>query len=79
MYEAAYQICEEECMVKAYLYCCRHYMSEEEYEELLLHNGMYGKLDFEIRESEQEILDHMEQIDAAKQFKLYKNNYRRVC
>ena len=79
MYEAAYQICEEECMVKAYLYCCRHYMSEEEYEELLLHNGMYGKLDFEIRESEQEILDHMDQIDAAKQFKLYKDNYRRVC
>ena len=35
MYEAAFQICEEESMLRAYLYACRKHMTGEEYMGLL--------------------------------------------
>ena len=33
MYEAAFQICEEESMRRAYLYCCKKSMSSEKYDK----------------------------------------------
>ena len=79
MYEAAYQICEEESMVTAYIYCCKHYMKEDEYRELLLKNGSFGVIDLAIRKREQEIAGNMPQVNAEDQLKQYKNYYRRGC
>lgn len=79
MYEAAYQICEEESMVIAYLYCCRHSMSEAEYKELLTKNRGYGMIDLSLRQKEQEVEKSMPYVNASNQLKLYKNIYRRMC
>lgn len=79
MYEAAYQICEEESMVTAYIYCCKHYMKEAQYQELLLKNKKFGVLDLFIRKKEQEIMENLPQVNAADQLNQYKNYYRRGC
>ena len=79
MYEAAYQICEEESLIKAYVYCCKQYLPEKEYKDSILKNGVYGMIDLEIRQREKEIRGNMQQLNAADQLQIYKNNYRRVC
>ena len=48
MYEAAYQICEQTFMLKAYLYACRKSRKPEEYQDLLAKSEVYRKLDEEI-------------------------------
>ena len=42
-YAAAFQICDDYEMVKAYLYACRQYMSAEEYHLLLSENNLFMK------------------------------------
>lgn len=48
MYEAAFQICEQTFMLKAYLYASRQYMKPEEYQNFLAKSEVYRKLDEEI-------------------------------
>lgn len=50
MYEAAYQICEDEKMLKAYLYTCYRYMSKEEYQILLSKSDIYRRLDIDMQQ-----------------------------
>ena len=79
MYEASYQICEEESLVRAYVYCCRNYMNEETYQELLSRNEWYRTIDESLKEREAEIRSQMEPICAKEQLQIYKKRYRRVC
>ena len=46
-YAAAYQICDDYEMVRAYLYACRQYMSAEEYHLLLAENDLFKVADKE--------------------------------
>lgn len=49
----AFQICEEESMLCAYVYCCRQYMASEEYENLLAANEMYQEADRYLMDKEE--------------------------
>ena len=78
MYEAAFQICEEESMLKAYLYACYRYLPKEAYEELLQRSQVYQGIDTWIREE-------IEEVEGKLKFSLeddtldkWKENYRRV-
>ncbi len=48
-YKEAYNICEEESMLKAYVYCKRKTMSREEYKQLLSENDLYAAEDAGLR------------------------------
>ena len=78
MYEAAFQICEEKSMLKAYIYACYRYMSKEEYNTLLQKSRVYQEMDACIKE---EIFS----IDSKMKFSLdedtleqWKEQYRRM-
>ena len=78
MYEAAYQICEEKSMLKAYLYACRRYMSKEEYQELLQRSQVYQEMEQNLGEelitleSEVKVLQYEDTLDN------WKRHYRRI-
>lgn len=78
MYEAAYQICEEEAMLKAYLYACRHYMSKEEYRNLLHRSQIYMNLDAVIAEEVLEIENQVKVLQYEDTLTQWKNQYRRL-
>ena len=42
-YQVAFQICEDEQMLQAYLYCCYRYMDKQDFEEFLVKNVLYQK------------------------------------
>lgn len=78
MYEAAFQICEEESMLKAYIYACSKYMSKEEYKEFIQKSQIYEQFDAlikkEINEAEQKLRFSMENDTLDK----WKEHYRRI-
>lgn len=78
MYEAAFQICEEESMLKAYLYACRNYMSKEEYHGLLRRSQVYMNLDAVLVEEVQEIEDGVQVLQYEDTLDNWKNKYRRL-
>lgn len=79
MYDAAFQICEEESMLTAFIYCCRQYMTREEYGLLLSKSTIYGTIDLLLRQKEKET-EIGEEITASapEQLQLYKKEYRRM-
>ncbi len=78
MYEAAFQICEEEAMLKAYLYACRRYMSKEEYIKLLQRSQIYMKLDAVIEEEVLEIENQVTVLQYEDTLTNWKSQYRRL-
>ena len=76
MYEAAYQICEDEFMLKAYLYACRSYMNKEEYTKLLQRSQMYMNLDLVIAEEVLRIEDSVQVLQYDDSLTQWKNQYR---
>ncbi len=59
MYETAFQICEEESMLKAYLYACYQYMSENEYKSLLNKSQVYQGIDLLLKEEIKDVEQQM--------------------
>ena len=78
MYEAAFQICEEESMLKAYLYACYRYMSAEEYENLLRKSQVYQGIDSWMREEIEAVEGHLKFSMEDDTLEKWKENYRRV-
>ncbi len=78
MYEAALQICEEESMLKAYLYACRNYMSKEEYTNLLKRSQIYMNLDALLSETVAEIEESVQVLQYDDTLENWKNQYRRL-
>lgn len=78
MYEAAFQICEEESMLKAYLYACSKYMKQSDYENMLERSLIYREMDLDI----QEILENIEgkMLFSMKEdsLELWKEEYRKI-
>ena len=62
MYESAFQICEEESMLKAYLYACYRYLPKQEYEELLQKSQVYQGVDNLIQEEIEELEGKLQMI-----------------
>ena len=78
MYEAAYQICEDQSMLQAYLYACSKYMPPQEYSEMLNRSQVYQTLDSEIKQQLSELEEKMRfslQEDTLEQ---WKEQYRKI-
>ena len=78
MYEAAFQICEEESMLKAYLYACRNYMNKEEYMQLMQRSQVYMNLNAIIEEEVTEIENKVQVLQYEASLENWKNQYRRI-
>lgn len=78
MYETAYQICEDQSMLKAYVYACMQYMKEGEYKLLIQKSQVYKELDAklkdEMNEADQRLRFSMESDTLEK----WKEQYRRI-
>ena len=78
MYEAAFQICEERSMLKAYLYACRKYMSGEQYLSLLQKSQVYQAVDGELEAAITEIEARIKVLQYEDTLENWKNQYRRI-
>ena len=78
MYEAAFQICEEESMLKAYLYACRKYMNGEMYMTLLQKSSIYQVVDNELTDEIAEIEGRIKVLQYEDTLENWKNQYRRI-
>ena len=78
MYESAFQICEEESMLKAYLYACYRYLPKQEYEELLQKSQVYRGVDNLIQEEIEELEGKLKFSMTEDTLDKWKENYRRV-
>lgn len=80
MYEAAYLICEEESMLKAYLYACYRYMEREEYDKMVeksnVYKAMNAKLEKEIRQAHEEVKGEYTE-ELMEEWKTSYRNWRR--
>ena len=78
MYEAAYEICEEPEMLKAYLYCCRRAMPEDKYVKMLSGNPAFLSMDPQIKESIREVRREIDPDLPEKKLDQWKKEYRRI-
>ena len=78
MYEAAFQICEEESMLKGYLYACRKYMNGEEYMALLQKSQIYLAVDSALADEVAEIEGRVKVLQYDDTLENWKNQYRRI-
>ncbi len=78
MYEAAYQICEDRTMLKAYLYACRRYMNGEAYSQLLEKSQLYLDIDEELTRELVEIAESVQVLQYEDTMENWKNQYRRI-
>lgn len=78
MYEAAFQICEEESMLKAYLYCCYRYLPANEYETLISKSPIYQSIDKYTKQSIEEMEGNFKFSMTEDTLDKWKENYRKV-
>lgn len=75
-YEAAFQICEEESMLCAYVYCCSHYMTEKQYRVMLAKSDVYRRIDAflkeQIRDAGEEVQNSGQKRGIAEYRKIYR-------
>lgn len=77
-YEAAFQICEEESMLYAYIYSCLRYMDEGAYEALLAKSERYREMDALIKEQMKGTKARATVTDTRRALAEYKGQYRRT-
>lgn len=78
MYETAFQICEEESMLKAYLYACYRYMPENEYKSLLQKSQVYQGIDLLLKEDIQEVEQKMKFSFEEDTLERWAEQYRKA-
>ena len=78
MYEAAFQICEEESMLKAYLYACYRSMARNDYDNLIRRSQMFLALDRDIRGQIDHVEENLKFSMAEDTLDKWKENYRKV-
>ena len=77
MYEAAYQICEDETMLRAYLYACKMYMSHVEYGEMLSRSQLYKKIDVWLTNERERLEQEVQVLSKEDTLKKWKERYRK--
>ena len=78
MYESAFQICEEESMLKSYLYACSKYMSKKEYQDMLGRSHVYQQMDLDIHELLEEIEEKVRFSMREDTLEQWKEDYRKI-
>jgi hypothetical protein len=78
MYEAAFQICEEESMLKAYVYACRQYMTKEEYKDFLQKSQVFQGVELCLQEEIAEIDQVMRFSIEEDTLEEWKEKYRKM-
>ncbi|WP_461810504.1 hypothetical protein [Faecalimonas sp.] len=73
---SAFQICEEKSMLYAYVYCCRHYMKDFEYEKLLTNHELFKEADSFLTEKEKEEKSQISIKNPKEIFDSYKQVYK---
>lgn len=79
MYEKAFEICEEESMLKAYLYSCRRYMDAESYRRMIGKCTAYIRLNEEITEDMEEAEEKAGVRPTMELLDKWKKKYRKNC
>ncbi len=77
-YAAAYQICDDFEMIKAYLYACRQYMPAEEYHLLLSENDLFKVADKENSQKIHEFEDSLHREPDDSLIEEWKSAYREI-
>lgn len=77
MYENAFQICEEESMLMAYIYCCQKYMTTEAYQQLLGKSTVYIGIDRELREMSEGLSEKIHVEDSEQLLENWREKYRK--
>ena len=78
MYEAAFQICEEESMLKAYLYACKMYMTETEYKYMLQRSPLYQEIDEWLCREKERLEQEVQELSYEDTLENWKKQYRRI-
>lgn len=78
MYDAAYRICEEPEMLKAYLYCCYRAMPEDKYVKMLSGNSAYLSMDSIMKEKMRQIRQEIDPDMPDERLEQWKREYRRI-
>lgn len=78
MYEKAYRICEDEDMLKAYLYASMRAYPEEEYTKMLSGNSAFLSMNSRIREELEEMKKEVNLDLDEKEIAVWKRAYRRI-
>ena len=78
MYEAAYQICEEQSMLKAYVYACKRYMTKKEYEDMLEKSTVYQRIDSWIAGERERLEQEVQVLSQEDTLRKWKDQYRRM-
>lgn len=77
-YEAAYQICEEEPLLRAYVYACKQYMTETEYETFLAKSNVYQEMSHIVEEQIAAVQEKVATISYDDTLEKWKEGYRRI-
>ena len=77
-YQEAYKICEEQELLKAYLYSCYRAMPGEEYEKLLSGNPVLSDLDTELKEQIERTKKEIGLEISEEKLEEWKKDYRRI-
>lgn len=78
MYEAAFQICEEESMLKSYLYACSKYMTETEWNALLKRSPIFQGIYRGIQEEVEQIRPKISGLGEEDTIENWKEQYRKT-
>lgn len=77
MYDRAYQICEDEALLKPYLYASYRYMSMEEFHILLTKNDKYVEMNAKMRQECEDIKSQIHADTSDDMLEQWKYQYRR--
>lgn len=77
MYECAFQICEEESMLTAYIYCCKKYMTPDDYRRLIGKSTVYIGIDRDIEDVIQEKAEEVEVQASRELLEKWQQKYRK--
>lgn len=77
MYDRAYQICEDNTLLKPYLYASYKYMSLEEYHILLTKHDEYVEINAQMRQEMEDLKREMVQEPGDEELEKWKRQYRR--
>lgn len=78
MYEKGFEICQKPEMLKAYLYCCYRYLSEEAYVKMLSKEPVYLSLDAELKTELKEAEEKVGMDIDTGLYEQWKREYRRT-
>lgn len=78
MYQEAYRICEDNDILKAYLYSCYRAFPEEQYVKMLSGNPVYLSMDSLLKEEMKRLRKQVDMDVKEEEYARWKKEYRRI-